>query len=120
MKNIIYKFKLDGTLVQGWTSLREASKSLNIPIDVLDYVASTDNTTLNGYSYQYLSINKEVRQSSVTKKVYQYSKDGELIREWVSASEAARSLDGSRADISKCCKGQQKSAYGYLWSFEKK
>ena len=52
------------------------------------------------------------------KTVYQYTLDGELVRVWKSASEAARELGFNRSAISQCCRGICKQAYGYKWSFE--
>lgn len=52
------------------------------------------------------------------KKVYQYSLDGELIKEWDSAYEA--STNGFRRDsIYDCCKGKQKSHKNFIWKYKK-
>ena len=52
-----------------------------------------------------------------TKKVLQFTKSGEFIKEWVSAIEAARELGIARSNICKCCKGERKSAGGYVWRY---
>lgn len=52
------------------------------------------------------------------KKVYQYSLDGKLIKEWDSAYEA--STNGFRRDsIYDCCKGKQKSHKNFIWKYKK-
>lgn len=38
--------------------------------------------------------------------------------EFVSASEAARSVSGSQGNISMVCRGERKVAYGYGWSYK--
>jgi hypothetical protein len=59
-------------------------------------------------------------QSSM-KKVYQYSKEGVFINEYVSVREAARQLNIFATSISAAIKNRRysNSAGGYLWSFEK-
>lgn len=52
------------------------------------------------------------------KTVYQYSLNGGFIKQWVSAGEIERELGYSRENISKCCKGKVKTAYGFQWSFD--
>jgi group I intron endonuclease len=54
-----------------------------------------------------------------TKKVYQYNKNGEFLKEYPGCAEAERTLDKSNSKISQCAIGKRKSAYGYLWSYEK-
>lgn len=60
------------------------------------------------------------RNSSTVKKVCQYTKDGDLIREWYSISEAGRELNISPSNISMCTKGKRPNAGGYLWKLKEK
>ena len=69
---------------------------------------------------------KEVIQNKV-KSVNQYTLNHEYIATYPSASAAARAVSKAKAGgggphtaISKCCKGQQKTAYGYLWEYADK
>jgi group I intron endonuclease len=54
------------------------------------------------------------------KKVFQYSLDGEYIKEWGSAVEAGEELNIIHSNITKTCKGLRKQAGGFIWSFELK
>lgn len=51
------------------------------------------------------------------KKVLQFTKSRELIKEWPSASEASRELGISQTNICGCCNGKRKSAGGYVWRY---
>ena len=42
----------------------------------------------------------------------------EIIREWSSARKVEQELGYSHSNISKCCSGKYKSAYGYKWQFK--
>lgn len=53
----------------------------------------------------------------LSKKVYQFTKDGELVKEWVSLNEIYRVLDYSIGNISCCCNGKLKQAYGFVWKY---
>jgi group I intron endonuclease len=52
------------------------------------------------------------------KKIFQYDLNGNFIKEWVSLSEASRELNINRSSI-VLCKGQRKTAGGFIWKSEK-
>ena len=52
-----------------------------------------------------------------SKKVYQYDMQGNLIKEWSSASEASRN-GFDNANISKCCSGKHKTHQNFIWSYK--
>lgn len=56
--------------------------------------------------------------------ISQFTKDGEYIKSFASAKEAARevaplssSLGGVTSHITDVCKGKRKTAYGYIWRY---
>lgn len=59
----------------------------------------------------------KMRNNKKTKKCIQYSKQGEFIKEWMSASEAFRETGVHRSDIASCCRGELLSAGGYIWKY---
>ena len=52
-----------------------------------------------------------------SKKVLQFTLDGEFIREWPSASEVVRN-GFSQGNVSACCQGKYKQAYGFIWKYK--
>lgn len=52
-----------------------------------------------------------------SKKVYQYTKEWEFIREWYSMTEAERELWISQASISMCCNWKREFARGFIFRF---
>lgn len=50
-------------------------------------------------------------------KVSQFSKDGKFIKEFNSCKEAEKSFNKSSSNISNCCRGKLKTAYGYIWKY---
>lgn len=53
-----------------------------------------------------------------SKPVYQYTLDGEFVKEWPSANEVQRQTGWWQPIISSCCRGKKKSAYGYIWKYK--
>lgn len=49
--------------------------------------------------------------------ILQFTKDGELVKEWPSACEAGRQLGIFQQSICHCLKGRCKSAGGYIWRY---
>ena len=45
-------------------------------------------------------------------------KDGNIIAEFPSASEVERALGFGQRNISSCCRGKYKQAYGYEWKYK--
>ena len=52
-----------------------------------------------------------------SKTVYQYTKEGELVREYFSMAEAAKHLNTNWQNISACCRGVHKTCKGYIFSY---
>lgn len=57
------------------------------------------------------------RKEKQSKIVYQYTLKGKLVREWPSTMEVERELGYLQSNISKCCLGKYKTAYGYIWRY---
>lgn len=50
--------------------------------------------------------------------VLQYSKDGVFIKKYACISDAKNEMKISDTDIIRVCKGQRKTAKGYIWKYE--
>jgi len=67
---------------------------------------------------------RDKRESNITiaskpqKIVMQFDKDMNLIKEFVSVSEASRYTNVAQQNISKVCIGERKTASGFKWAFK--
>lgn len=68
------------------------------------------------YNNNYGTRNARISQNG-GRKIAQYSLNGELIKTWNSAAEAARHYKVKRTTISGCCAGRQHTSCGYIWRF---
>jgi hypothetical protein len=59
------------------------------------------------------------RLDKVSKKVIQKTIDGEIIKIWDSAKQVQRETPFRQGNISNCCNGKYKQAYGFKWEYYK-
>ena len=90
-----------------------------------DSVENGYNTSPFGSSHIYNEELKRKMSESMTgkhnkpqKPVLQFSKNGELIAEYPSEMEACKHTGCDNSSISKCCKGEYKSAGGFIWKYK--
>lgn len=97
-------------------------RDLNTHNNHLDNLEWCDST----YNNNYLDRNEKLSKSltgmyNVTggcKIVLQYNLKGDFIKEWPSASEAARFYGICKTSIIKCCNGKQKTSCGFIWKYK--
>lgn len=61
--------------------------------------------------------NYGTRNKRLSKPILQFSKTGEFIREWDSATQVEKELGIDNSSIAKCCKGQYKTVGGFIWCY---
>lgn len=57
------------------------------------------------------------KDSKLSKKIYQFNKDNIFIKEWTGINEVAKQLGVCRRSIQRCCRGERKTAGGYIWRY---
>jgi len=67
-----------------------------------------------------LSKSKKERRAKkkYSKRVVQFTKDGELLAVWDSVTQAGRILRVDRNHIRKACQGKLKTSAGFKWKYE--
>ena len=63
-----------------------------------------------------IPMGEEVKKK-LSKKVLQFTLDGELIREWPSVAECGRN-GFCQGAVSECCQGKRKTYKGFLWMYK--
>lgn len=69
-------------------------------------------------SKKHISESMTGNHNSPTKPVLQYSKTGEFIAEYQSIREAERQTGCKSESVCRCCKGNHKSAGGFIWQYK--
>lgn len=74
------------------------------------------------YNCNYGARNKRISVSHInnpllSRRIVQKTIEGEYIKEYPSMMEVERQYGFRQGNISKCCRGLKKTAYGYKWSY---
>ena len=64
------------------------------------------------------NVNYGTRNEKCSKPVLQFTLDGILVKEYPSIHQAYRETGFSQGNISSCCNGKLKTAYGYKWRYK--
>lgn len=54
----------------------------------------------------------------IIKPIIQYDLNGVFVRQWISGTEASKATGFYAGNISSCCNGVLKTAYGFIWRFK--
>lgn len=118
----IKEFSKDGNLINIHKSLRYL-ESIGYNRQSIVGVCSGRNKTYMGKVWRYEQDNFETYNSKPnyhndrTRKIIQFTMDGDLIRKWNSISDAYNSLCINKSSLSSCLLGKQKSAGGSKWEY---
>lgn len=82
------------------------------------FIAIPNKTEKRDESFREKMSKIRLELSIGSKPVNQYSLDGVLIKKWRSSAEIERSLNFRARNISGACKGEQHTAFGFIWKFE--
>ena len=104
----------------------DEGKKINIVIFNEDGTVNKERTTIewvtpkenSNYETRNERIAKALTNGKQSKPVLQLSLSGDLIREWPSTKEIERQLGYNNANISACCRGKLKTAYGFRWCYK--
>jgi hypothetical protein len=87
------------------------------------YIKQYNSKAPNGYNVRSGGREKlnttNSNRHTVAKPVYQYTIEGDFIKEFKSASQAALELNIHNTTISQCCRGERLSTGGFIWSRKK-
>lgn len=80
----------------------------------LEWVTAGDNQR---HAYSMGLKMPKINGENISKKIVQYTLDGEFIKEYPSSKEVERQTGFKRSNICRICRQQRGSAYGYTWRF---
>lgn len=118
----IIQYDANGIIVKKYNSVLEAARTINGKSSSI-WTGITSGGSRYGYFWgkegeKLPNFHKITRPK--TRKIYQYDKNLNFIQEFSNAAEAAKAIKASgSSNILKACKGERKTAYGYIWSYER-
>ena len=96
----------------------------NRPASELIFLPHDEHISLHQKGVQKSEAHKQAISDAMkgvnAKKVIQYTKSGEFVREWESMTAIWQELGIAHSNICACCQGNRKSAGGFIWKFKQK
>ena len=97
--------------------LKKFGLYFNRPAAELIFLTPSEHRLLHLKGVPKSEATKKAIGEAKSKKVLQFTKSGEFIREWPSTREASRQLGIAQSSICRCCNGIRKYAGGYVWEY---
>lgn len=118
---LVEQYDLEGNFIRVFESARAASRSIGSNGTNVTEVCNGHQKTAGGYMWKYVEDNSplpDLEHNAHCKEVYQYSKNGELIKIHSSIQDAAKETGLSVTTISKQALGQVQSICSdYVFGF---
>lgn len=131
------QYSKDGIRLSVFDCIKTASENTGIPVYTISRAVNRPNSLGANYMWSYDCQNELIEPYHETshkikhknqmryKKVYQFSLDGVLLTTYNSGKEAAEKIKkllnlkskSILCNICAACRGEQKTAYGYIWSY---
>ena len=123
-RRTIYKYDLDGNLINEYKCLADAEKEMGLKRGRLNHAVYESKI---GYSHGYRWSFSKVSKSQWSKlsnqfkskyrRIVQYDKKGSYIATFESIKDAAQKYGVSISAIHRCCKGKSKYSAGFEWRY---
>lgn len=118
----IFQYDLRGNFIRKWDYMQQAAEALNISAANISACCRHEQRMANGFIWVYADdilsqVNIRPYCHYHTQEIIQYDKQGNEIRRWFDAKEAANALKLNRSTITKACVGKLKTAGGFIWRY---
>lgn len=122
LRKPVCQYDISGTLLAEYPGANAAAKAVynrkrsSAIVEVCNGKLGTDH----GYVWRYKGDSFDKYDVSKLKQktgVLQYSRSGELIKEYDSIADATRNTGAGHPDIIRVCKGKRRTAGGYVWKY---
>ncbi len=121
----IYQYDSFGTFIKEYSSIKDAKKQTGLKTIS---PSSERKKTAGGFIWllqrddnKALEIATTINQARIAYKnlpVLQYSIDGVFIKRYASSGEAERLNGIAQSKVGACCRGERKTAGGYVWKYD--
>jgi group I intron endonuclease len=122
----IFQYDLNGVFIKSWDRIIDVERELGIANTTITHCCQGKKDSAGKFIWRYqdspkqlLENIKPVRSAKYGIPVLQHDLDGNFIKEWKSAKIASVKLNIDNGSIANCCKGKQKTAFGFKWKYKK-
>lgn len=118
------QYSLNGDFIRSYKSIAEANASLGLcrTNSHITECCKRKLCSAYGYVWRYQNDPYEEIQDRRNVTIYKYDKDHVFLKKYNSLKEACLDIKNKYSDtiagnIRRCCKGERKSAYGFMWEY---
>ena len=115
----VAQYDLQGNLIKIYDSIISAANSNNLHANNINSCCRLKQHTSGGYQWRYYEIDDFMPSIPPIKLVIQYTRNGTYVNSFISMAEAAKATKIDYSCINRCCRGELKTAGGYVWKREK-
>ena len=120
----IKQYTLSGNFIREWDSLKEAGETLDINrSSISDVCRGTRKKSAGGFIWRYEDNDFPIVKYNNPASpiiVRQYTKEGSIISQYKSITEASIKTGVAKTTIVRVCKGRQHTAGGFKWKYADK
>lgn len=87
----------------------EVARTLNCSIDSVYKILKVNDIQISSAA--------EIAKNNLSKRIAQYDKKGNFIKEYSSYKEAEKAMGNTQRHIGDCANGKRKTAYGFIWKW---
>jgi group I intron endonuclease len=115
----VYQYNIStGVLVNKYSNLTDASATVGLNKQDLSTVCLSVNKASKGFYWTYDYVEKFIPQKDKRRKVvYQYTIQGEFIKEFKSVSEASKQTGCNKTGIAKVCRQERLQCGNFKWYY---
>jgi len=120
----ICQYDFNGNFIKKWDCLSDAARYYNCKPATLVNCSKGRIKSCKGFMWRQFENNppEKINPLETTKYprlIIQKTLDGEIVKKWNGYKQLLEETNFRQGDICECCKGKQKSAYGFLWEEER-
>lgn len=105
-----------------WESSRAkavANTDYKAKVAKVDYQAFQDKRIANtNWEAKVANTDYQARNKKLMKPISQFDLQGNFIKNWDSATQAEQSFNSNNKTITQCCRGRQKTSFGFIWKYK--
>lgn len=121
IKKPVYQYDLNGQYIQSFESINEAQWQIGKCAGT-NIQKAVNHIIDSAYGFLWSLEKKDFikpLKHTYKKIIYQYDKNNNFIQQYDSVNLAAKALNKPPANISACALGKRKTAYGFIWSYNR-
>jgi hypothetical protein len=120
----VYQFDLSGSVVKIWPSIKSINKSLKISISAISRTCRNGGGPIRNYIWAFEKDRRKFADKKYNGRIFrmnvlQYDENGEIVKMWNSASDAAKKLNIDENGITATCRGKLKTSAGFQWRYHR-